>query len=408
VSVAVSDDIATVGIVTFATDLAGMTGAEVHFTPSGGAGSPLVAPVNLEEANYRTLLLGMKGDTEYDVQIVASAGATSCMSETQQIRTGYVPNAVPAIAKQGDPTAGFIVTSNGIGNFGGMFQTIGGMDYAFIFDQDGDVVWYAPAPSQTSRARMSYDGKWMYMMSLNVQGGMGRMDRVSMDGATVETNLMGVDTGHHDFTIMPDNSIAAIIHSGGCSDIVQRSDSGQMTTIVDNISNIYQPMGDCHPNAIHYYPGDDTFTISDRNPNLFVKINRQGQVLWQLGGNNPVGNHFPGNWQINHGHILLDNGNFLFFNNGSGGQSPVYEYSLDESSWTATEVWSYTSSNNSATLGDVQRLSNGNTVVTYSNNGTIHEVSPASQQVGSFTSSTQTFGYSNYRTTLYGPPTLSL
>jgi hypothetical protein len=135
-----------------------------------------------------------------------------------------------------------------------------------------------------------------------------------------------------------------------------------------------------------------------------VKVNRQGQVLWQFGGDNPVGHHFPGSWEINHGHMLLENGNFLFFNNGNGGPTSVFEYSLNESTWTATKVWSYASSAGSPILGDVQRLPNGNTLITYSSRGQIHEVDKNGELVQSFTSSTESLGYANHRPTLYGDP----
>jgi hypothetical protein len=175
--------------------------------------------------------------------------------------------------------------------------------------------------------------------------------------------------------------------------------------VVENVHTIYQPVADCHPNAIHYYPSDDTYTVSDRNPNLFVKFTRQGVPLWQFGGENPVAeNHFVGTWTVNHGHQLLSNGNFVFFNNTSRSTALVLEYTLDESTWTATEIWRYESTAGSATLGDAQRLPNGNTVVTYSNNGVIHEVDADANLVQSFTSSIGSFGYADFRPTLYGPP----
>ncbi len=53
------------------------------------------------------------------------------------------------------------------------------------------------------------------------------------------------------------------------------------------------------------------------------------------------------------------------------------------------------------TLGDVQRLPGGNTLVTYSTDGTIVELDSNWNEVQSFSSR---FGYSNWRATLYGPP----
>jgi hypothetical protein len=164
-----------------------------------------------------------------------------------------------------------------------------------------------------------------------------------------------------------------------------------------------------HTNAIVYYPHDDTYTLSDRNPNLFVKIDRQGELLWQFGGNcstAPAAKCATASWMVNHGHHLLENDHFLFFNNGQGTTgSTALEYALTETDTTLTAnlVWSYSASGvTSMVLGDVQRLPSGNTLVVYSNEGEIHEVDAQENLIQVF--STTSFGYANYRETLYGPP----
>jgi hypothetical protein len=70
---------------------------------------------------------------------------------------------------------------------------------------------------------------------------------------------------------------------------------------------------------------------------------------------------------------------------------------------TATEVFRYTSEGNgSSSLGDAQRLPNGNTLVTYSNQGVIREVDSGGQVVQTF--ETDALGYVMHRASLYGPP----
>ena len=32
-----------------------------------------------------------------------------------------------------------------------------------------------------------------------------------------------------------------------------------------------------HSNAVHYYASDNTYTVGDRNPNLYVKVSRTGR-----------------------------------------------------------------------------------------------------------------------------------
>jgi hypothetical protein len=399
-----STAIPTVRIVTFTTNLTGITSARIDFGPSGAAPT-MQAPVSLTEANYRTLLLGMKGGREYVFRVVATSPAGTCTSADYTFTTGAVPSSVPRITRTAMNAAaqdrGFIITSAGVS---------GGGVPAYIIDADGDVVWWAAAPNSASRARMSYDGKDMYIMALNVQNSGGEMRKVSMDGMTTMNNISGLATGHHDFTVLPDNGIAVILWSGGCTSIVERSASGMLTTVLANVNTVYQTSADCHTNAINYYASDNSYTLSDRNVNMFVKIRRTGQLVWQFGGSNPKGQAFTGSqsWQVNHGHHWLADGTFLFFNNGTmqGGNSTALSYMLNTTSWTATKAtWEYRASGvNSSVLGDVQRLPNGNTLVTYSTAGQIHEVSPTGALVQRLQSSGNSFGYAEFRKSLYGPP----
>jgi hypothetical protein len=111
-------------------------------------------------------------------------------------------------------------------------------------------------------------------------------------------------------------------------------------------------------------------------------------------------------WNRQHGHHLYADGKLLLFNNSGdkvfGSSSLVLEIDINESGATAGETWRYDGGTNTNTLGDVQQMSNGNILVTYSNNGVIHEVDPS----GSLVRSIEVFllGYSNARSSLYGAP----
>jgi hypothetical protein len=89
--------------------------------------------------------------------------------------------------------------------------------------------------------------------------------------------------------------------------------SGSPTTVFKIGSNLYaggaSAMGaggsnTYHCNAILYHASDDTYTIGDRNPNLYVKVKHDGTPLWQIGGS-CSGAKAPkcasGTWQVNHG-----------------------------------------------------------------------------------------------------------
>lgn len=410
----VSSAIGTVGIVRFDTDIEKLKGAVVEFGLRD-SDTFLSAPVDLDAPNYRTLLLGMKGAREYRFHIRVDDGDSECQSRDFPITTRPVPNAVPSIEQEiFDEDAvepGFIVTSVGIGS---LVPTGGSGDPVFIFDRDGDVVWYwLDTPPATSRARMSWDGTTMWMMALNVTGGGGRVSTVSMDGLDFTKNIPGFEDTHHDFTVLPDGTVTAIAHIGGCSGILERDPLGNVKVLVESVASLYKPgqavfLGtasgtECHPNSILYHRADDSYTISDRYAHAYVKMTRTGELLWQLGGHDPLGDYYHAVWAVNHGHHVLDNGHFLVFSNGNPGERAlIIEYDLDEPHWQATRVWEYPDGGTSATLGDVQRLAGGNTLVTYSNAGTMIEISPTGNVVRKIT--TDSLGYAMFRASLYGPP----
>ena len=95
---------------------------------------------------------------------------------------------------------------------------------------------------------------------------------------------------------------------------------------IANMNTVYNS-STFHTNSVHYYPSDNTYTLGDRNPNLYVKVSRTGQLIWQFGGTNPkdATKNFTGitTWMVNHGHHMLADGSFMLFNNGSmmGGAS---------------------------------------------------------------------------------------
>jgi len=265
----------------------------------------------------------------------------------------------------------------------------------------------------------------MWMMAINVLNNGGEMRYVSMDGQTSQNNVSGLSKSHHDFTVLKGGVVATMvwITSGADpeSDLVERDAKGTVTTLFRIGPKVYAggpsvvggSSTSFHCNTLLYHESDSTYTIGDRNPNVFVKVSRSGQPLWQFGGNcsgAPAPKCATASWTANHGHHYLDDGHLVFFNNGtfnsSSTPSKALEYLLNTSgtTMTATQVKAYTSSNNyhSDSLGDVQRLPNGNTLVIFSNNGVIQEVDSSWNVVQ--TLSAGTFGYADWRETMYGPP----
>jgi len=412
---AISPGMATVGIVEWSTD-SNLASAQIVYTLNDAGSGVLntggTAPVDLTKPNNRTLLLGLKPQSSYTFHIDATEtdGGTCTSSDYKLPVTGAFTDVPPTernVLNAAALAKGFIVTSSG--------ETYA--NYAIIIDADGTVVWYAPGPTECSRARMDYEGANMWMVGANENNTIGEMRLVSMDGLTTMTNISGLQNAHHDFAVLP-GKIAAMAWAGPGtdieSDLVEMSSdgSGSPTTIFEIGGNLYGSgtgaYAQYHCNSILYHASDDSFTIGDRDPSLYVKVSHAGAIQWQLGGscaNAPAGasNCVEGTWQVNHGHHLLDDGTMLLFNNGESAPATVREFQLDTAgTFSATEVKDFTyEGQGNPVLGDVQRLPNGNTLITFSDAGKVVEVDPSWTPVQTLSGA---WAYADWRETLYGPP----
>ncbi len=381
----ISSAIGTVGIVTWSITAEPVTEAFIEFGLDTNYG--MTAPVDLNEPDYRTLLLGMKGSRDYHFRIVAKSGDIEYQSDDYVLTTGPVTNLAQVLEVNVDnPSAragGFIVTS--------LYQMsfLGGTNgFAFIADADGDIVWwYASSLSSATRARMSYDGKrmWMATEGLDMVNG---IEWVTMDGLESRSFTTPIT---HDITAATGDVMA--YPAGGfnsCVVITEITPDGTTTPIYDT----GQIWTRCHANAIRYSEAEGVYTLSDRTVGDIIVVDRAtGRLVERL-------TDYSYNWGTDqHGHHLLSD-SIVFFNNGS---RVTQELSLNRATMQSTEIWRYGSSYNSEVLGDAQRLPNGNTFVTYSTAGRIHEVGPDERRVMEIRFS-QSISYSLWRESLYGPP----
>lgn len=396
VSARVSPKIATVGIVEWDSGLSDIENAEIEFGLDRYYG--MTAPVDLAEPEHRTLLLGMKPSTEYHYRIVATNAGTRCTSDDFSLTTGALRSNLPEVD----------VVTNAPERIAGGFLVSCFLEDgpAFILDADGDYVW-AYGSGEMGRSLLSYDGKHLWYAGVNVAGGSGSMRRVSMDGLTEEDFSEEFGDIHHDFTVLPDETVAFLQHNDEEDWIMERAPDGSVSAVVSVQAAHGQPGGAAHANSIHYSTEDDTYTVSDLGYDLYVKVTRQGETVWVLGGANSDFSGTGASWERQHGHHVLAPDRLLIFSNGAIGTAPsvAIEILLNLTEMTATRVWEYEGGVRALIFGDVQRPDNGNTLVNYSNAGEIHEVDPSgslvqaiSWQLGGAT------GYSMKRQSLYGPP----
>jgi hypothetical protein len=395
VDASVSSKIPTVGIVSWSSSLASIESAVVEFGLDTTYG--MTAPVDLTEPEHRTLLLGMKASRDYHLRVVATANGQRCESQDFTLATGPVPNGVPApdveTSRASELQGGYLVTARwGFGNGGP----------AVILDADGDLVWWYAALDDVIRARFSFDGKAMWIRNTAQMDGIGEVLRVSLDG--LEEESWDLPRTTHDLAVIPDGHLGLIAHAeNGCDEIVDFDPADGSLTSLFNAEEAHGETN-CHVNYLAYHAEDDSFVFSDWANDALVKITRAGELVWVLNG---AASDFTGtSWTNQHGVHLLSPNHLLVFSNGpSQGPSLLLEYQLDPTSGVATELFRYDADINAQHGGDVQRLDNGNTLVTYSSAGVIHEINPAGDLVQSLEWSIDgAVSYAEKRMSLYGGP----
>ena len=419
VDLSLSEAIQTVGIVEFSTSRT-LDSARIEFGRQPGS-YEYSAPVDLAEPNYRTLLLGMKEATTYYVQVFGESGGTTLSSEVLTVETGNLPNSTPNVTVN-DVNAsalygGFTINCTGVGGIGGTQ----GSGVAFIIDQDGDAVWSydlaGTVVSGCSRARMSYDGKDMWIGNFSNVSPDGALMRLRMDGLTNET--YSFPGRHHDFTVLPNNNVLfqeqenGGMGMGGADegpDIIRELDvnTGTAREIYHENTDFSEQIAEsgAHTNYIKYVPHLNAISFSMRHTSTiavitYPEVGETAELLMVFGG--PL-TDFDFSWEIQHGHEVLENSILIFNNNaeGSFGESAVLEYEYDLATGTGTKVLDYRSGNSSGAFGDAHRLPNGNTFITYSTAGVWHEIDAAGTLLREMT--TDGLGYSQHRKELYGPP----
>ncbi len=371
ISTELSERIATVAAVEWSVDAGTISEAHIEFGLDNEL--DMTAPVDLEEPNLRTLLLGMKPDKTYSFRVVATVDGETCTSELGSVTTGPLTTALvkPEVTTPAPDKhyGGYMYSTKwGTGNDGP----------AWIMDKDNDYVWWYANPmiEDVFRTRMSMDGKYMWMRNTGQTAGSGALLRITMDGLQEERWDDEVAMSTHDFAIMPDGRLGLILWDSNaqirCAEIAIFDPADGSLTPIFNARDAHGS-DSCHVNNIHYYAEDDTFTFSDYESDCYVKITSTGDLVWVLNG--PASDFTGTSWSRQHGSHFLSDSHMMVFSNGDfGGATNVYELRLDLTAMTAETIWTYDGGPSTPFGGDVQRLPNGNTLIAFSSVGEIHEV----------------------------------
>ncbi len=138
-----------------------------------------------------------------------------------------------------------------------------------------------------------------------------------------------------------------------------------------------------HTNSVHYDDATNTVYISIRNISRILKIDYDtGNVIWQLGDPDlMLEQYFPEDINNSRQHNVkkLDNGNILFFDNGTHNTPQIsrcLEIAIDENVPSAEIVWEYILPDSMFTQpnSECDRMPNGHTLISAGDTGNILEL----------------------------------
>jgi hypothetical protein len=177
-----------------------------------------------------------------------------------------------------------------------------------------------------------------------------------------------------DSIIQEQDSAKNVVFEWHGSDYIPFSDTYQGLT--------GSPVDYLHTNALEL-DHDGNLLVSCRSLSQILKINRQtGSLIWRLGGRNSDFT-FTNDTGFSFQHDIrrLANGHITLFDNGNQHRPPfsrAVEYQIDEVGKTATLVWQFqqTPSTFAPFMGNIQRLSNGNSLIGWGALPRVTEVKP--------------------------------
>ncbi len=423
--VVLSEVIPTVATVTWELSSDDVTAARVGFAALGSEPRTVTAAV-ADDGTARAVVLGMKPLTAYTLTPAEDHGGEWSSSDPLELETGGLPSSLPGLTLHDhDParaSGGFLVTS---------LITRDGA--AAILDGDGDVVW-AHQPDLdwevvfVSRAHYTPGADHVTYLARDrsVQDDTNEertLVRVSLDG-TVEEHL-GADDVHHDYLPLPEGGFAALkrdyrMFEGEAvksDSIVEIAPDGTETAVWSAWDHFtYDPDFEvdsdeswCHANALDLDAGTGVYHVSLRNFAAIVEVDRAtGEMVRVVGGPFSDVSLADGSadlfaWQ--HQFDVLDGG-VLIFDNGTPEvrDSRAIEYAVDGGA--AEAVWEFHADPPLFTpaLGDVERLDDGNTLVSWSSSGQIDEVTADGDVVWRLrTQMAAGFGFTTWLETLDAP-----
>jgi len=357
--------------------------------------TPLDKPIQIDPVS-RKILDDFSNNIEMTTSMVSSINGDSLPADFPEIVIGEVNN----------PAPGNIFISNMPGPRG----TSG--TFVIIVDNDGNIVDYKRVPTIAWDFKVLPNGLLSHTEVIrNVRKGYNEVVWRILDSTLAVVDSFQCKNGYtaeqHDFQLLPNGHMLLIAYDPQPVDMSQIVAGGRPDAIVtgaivqelDYERNVvfqwrswdYIPITDAYANlknvSIDYvhlnsveFDTDGNILISGRALSEVTKISRTtGEIIWRLGGKqneftfiNENEANAPLYFSKQHDARRIANGNITIFDNGSQHNPPysrAVEYQLDEENKTATLVWEYRNTPDIYTqsLGSMQRLPNGNTIIGWGN-----------------------------------------
>lgn len=388
----------TVATVTWSSDASGSPAVEFGLD---GETDNLVLGRDLGDDRYDALIVGLKSDREYSYRVVME-GDEFLTTDVGTFTTGQLDMAAELSVVGEFPTQdrGLMVA-----------VLVSDVATVVILDTDGEITWshetdvvlgdkvetalFSASLTEDRRALLFED-------QLPAPEGFAlvKMDLVDRES----TVLTSTDSYHHDFAVLPGGGVALM--EGEFIEVDGQELRGDRIVEVDTdgAAHVVWSVWDdveydpevfpwveqmefadfTHFNAIDHDPDQDAYFVSSFSLDALFKVDRDsGDLKWQLGGAltdllpaDAETQPFSGQHEF---HPFDDR--IVVMDNGKPGEqnwARVVEYELDPQAGTYRQIWEYTADPplTNYTLGDVSRLPDGSTLVTWSEHGQIDLVSP--------------------------------
>ena len=297
------------------------------------------------------------------------------------------------ITTNNNPDPDYIFLDNRGGN---------GHPYNVIFDNSGSPIWYSRYPDERRDMKVQHNGV-LTMLARDQGGNHFNGFNTNYQQITQYWAVNGYGVDEHELQVFADGSYMLVALRTETVDMSRYVSGGNpAASVTEEILQEFTAAGDLifqwrawdnfdirdqqtfinltsggfdfpHMNSLDV-DTDGNILLSSRSTSECTKINSTtGQMIWRMGGAHGdltfINDPLQGT-RNQHALRSIGTNRYTIFDNGdqhSPSESRAVEYVVDPTNKTATLVWQYpatpTSSLYSFYMGDVQRLTNGNTLI---------------------------------------------